>query len=468
MISGVQDHSDVVPNDKGGGHASIEKSEGENAEIFIGSVALDDCTVSPSEVASLNVSSNPENAKGGLASPEQSADLDPLTASDPIISISDGCGHLDNRGLQRTGKFNPKPKVQLQEDIYEGRESVSYSLGSHPVPPENKFTEKDSIHIQHIESANLMEMTQLDSGIHLESVPEIPAKLKASASSHENETGRSLRPRKGKVNLCELVDEPEDEVLVSGDSYEEYPIGKSDGLEATTRGEIEVTQGKAYSVLWYFQYLRKRKHEGGITSHVDYCEADEMSKLELNGMAKEIGLHGFFRFYYSKGGVNDTNGLILMDNDIHVMDLAKFVDKNRMVRVFIDHQKLTQAEFVGEVDKKFEEHTVELTTTLGGPVFEHVDGLRDEQPDEVRVEQLDEARVEQLDEDERMQRDQSVHSERKPSIECVDIVNDRVTSDTESEQLVGSDSDFSEGLVDSELEMSDDDIIFYANTDHEV
>ncbi|KAG8380620.1 hypothetical protein BUALT_Bualt06G0034600 [Buddleja alternifolia] len=347
--------SDVVPNDNGGGHASIEKSGGENAEIFIGSEALDDClphpttdmgTVRPSEATSLNASSNPENAEGGLASPEQSADLDPLTAGDPIISISDGYGHLDNRGLggeemdvidsigiseltaksgQRTGKFKPKPKIQLQEDICEGRESVSYSLGSQSVPPKNKFTEKDSIHIQHNEvldisdlglthslptketselplneeSANLMEMTQLDSGIHLESVPEIPAKLwegrgcdgwvgsgaglgqgvrlgsgwpltmdteacrssrrakagpsvshtasdpsihqqKASASSHENETGRSLRPRKGKANLCELVDEPEDEVLASGDSYEEYPTGSALEDENSNNEEFQV------------------------------------------------------------------------------------------------------------------------------------------------------------------------------------------------------------------------------------
>lgn len=58
----------------------------------------------------------------------------------------------------------------------------------------------------------------------------------ASTSSQENEIVRSLRPRKGKTNFCELVDEDhEDEVLASGDISEEHP--PSSAMEENTNNE---------------------------------------------------------------------------------------------------------------------------------------------------------------------------------------------------------------------------------------
>lgn len=92
----------------------------------------------------------------------------------------------------------------MQKKICEASESASYSLGSQSVPPEINYAEKDpiptfqqddvldlsSLGFTHTlpteatselplneESVNLMEMAQSDSCIHLEGLPEIPAKL---------------------------------------------------------------------------------------------------------------------------------------------------------------------------------------------------------------------------------------------------------------------------------------------------
>ncbi|KAK4385497.1 hypothetical protein Sango_2673700 [Sesamum angolense] len=126
VISGL----DVVSNDDGGWHASIEKSVTENADIFIGLEALGDFlphtttdmegTIHPSEEVALNVH-NPENTGGGPAPVlssvgdsthtckvadvptchDLSAAVDPVTAGEPIVSSSDGCVHMHDKELGR-------------------------------------------------------------------------------------------------------------------------------------------------------------------------------------------------------------------------------------------------------------------------------------------------------------------------------------------------------------------------------
>ncbi|KAL0317244.1 UNVERIFIED_CONTAM: Transcription factor TFIIIB component B'' [Sesamum angustifolium] len=330
VISGL----DVVSNDDGGWHASIEKSVTENADIFIGLEALGDFlphtttdmdgTIHPSEEVALNVH-NPENTGGGPAPVlssvgdsthtckvadvptchDLSAAVDPVTAGEPIVSSSDGCGHMHDKELgreemdmldsinasefttnsgHRTGKFQPKPKLQMHEVIYKPTESLSCSLGSQSVPPEISYAEKDfsptfqqddvldlsSLGFTHTlpteasselplneESMNLTEMYQLDSGIPLECPPEIPAKLigrnkthtasdpsqqqqKTSTSSQENEIGRSLRPRKSKTNFCELGDEAEDEVRAGEEFSEEFPVNSAAEEETVNNEEFQV------------------------------------------------------------------------------------------------------------------------------------------------------------------------------------------------------------------------------------
>ncbi|KAK6145602.1 hypothetical protein DH2020_022422 [Rehmannia glutinosa] len=198
---------------------------------------------------------------------------------------------LTTKSGHRKGKFQPKPKIQMHKEMCEASKSVSYSLGSQSVPNEINYAGKDSIPtfeqddvldlssldfthtlpteatsepLLNEESMNLLEMAQLDSGIHLEEdVPEIPAKLasrraktgssnahtasapspqqqKASPSSQENETGRSLRPRKSKTNFCQLVDEDEDEVLASVELSEEFPLSLAREEETINNEEFQV------------------------------------------------------------------------------------------------------------------------------------------------------------------------------------------------------------------------------------
>ncbi|XP_073048803.1 uncharacterized protein [Primulina eburnea] len=220
----------------------------------------------------------------------------PLSVGEYTVLSSDGVCHMDNRVMEtnemdvmdmenvselitrsdkRTGKFHPKPKLKMQEICQRRIESVSSPFCPQQVSSEINFANKepqeeplpafeheDVLDLSSIGftpaipvdatsdllvndgSMNLMEMNQLVSGIHLDSVPEFPAKLdsrRAKArkndapaasdssqpqenvftSTRENEPGRSLRPRKPKTNICELVDESEDDILAGRVSADE-------------------------------------------------------------------------------------------------------------------------------------------------------------------------------------------------------------------------------------------------------
>ncbi|KAL7147142.1 hypothetical protein ABFS83_06G088300 [Erythranthe nasuta] len=297
VISG----SEVVANDNGGPHSTVEKSVGENADIFTGFESLGgvlpqttsdkECTVPSSEAVDLNLT----------------------TASEPIVSSCDGRDHILERGLgseekdsldsmnttelttksgQRTEKNQPEPNIEMHNEICEANESVSDSLGPQSVPPETGYAEQDSIPISEQddvldlsslgfthtlpEEGNLVEMSQLDSDINLEGFAEVPTKLtsrraktgsninhsepdpspqqqNASTSNQENETDRLLRPRKNKTNFCELVDEDEDEVLASGDFSEEFhpssviEEGNINNEEFQVENEQQMKKGKRKS-----------------------------------------------------------------------------------------------------------------------------------------------------------------------------------------------------------------------------
>ncbi|XP_011093303.1 transcription factor TFIIIB component B''-like isoform X1 [Sesamum indicum] len=335
VISGL----DVVSNYDGGWHASIEKSVTENADIFIGLEALGDFLPHTTTdmgggpapvISSVGDSTHRCKVADVPKCHELSAAVDPVTAGKPIVSSSDGCGRMHDKELgreemdimdsinasefttnsgHRTGKFQPKPKLQMHE--VKPAESLSCSLGSQSVPPEISYAEKDfsptfqqddvldlsSLGFTHTlpteasselplneESMNLTEMTQLDSGIPLECPPEIPAKLasrrakigrnktqtaldpsqqqqKTSTSCQENEMGRSLRPRKSKTNFCELGDEVEDVVRASEEFSEECPVNSAAEEETVNNEEFQVeSDSQMKKVKQKFEKpVRKRK-----------------------------------------------------------------------------------------------------------------------------------------------------------------------------------------------------------------
>ncbi|KAL0427929.1 UNVERIFIED_CONTAM: hypothetical protein Slati_2967700 [Sesamum latifolium] len=274
VISGL----DVVSNDDGGWHASIENQLDNLTLVTSNNVA--EGAIHPSEEVVLNVH-NPENT-GGRPPPvlssvgdsthtckvadvptchELSAAVDPVTAGEPIVSSSDGCGRMHDKELgreemdimdsinasefttnsgHRTGKFQPK-KLQMHEVICKAPESLSGSLGSQSVPPEISYAEKDfsptfqqddvldlsSLGFTHTlptevsselplneESLNLTEMTQLDSGIPLECPPEIPAKL----ASRRAKIGR---------NMTHTASDPSQQQHKTSTSSQENEMGRS-------------------------------------------------------------------------------------------------------------------------------------------------------------------------------------------------------------------------------------------------
>ncbi|XP_073151261.1 uncharacterized protein [Henckelia pumila] len=303
----LQSGLDVVFNDSGGWDSCMEKSVGENANIFNGLNSLDDFiphtasdiegTVPPQETVpnSHNLSSVDDSSKTSITTDAPSF---PLSIGAPTVSGSDGVGRVDNGVMEtnemdvmdmenlselitrsadkRTGKFHPKPKKKTQE-ICQGRiESVSNPFCPQQISPEINFANKEPLpafdHEDVLDlssigfapvipaddtselpvndgSMNLMETNQFVSGIHMDSVPEIPAKLasrraksrknddptasdssqpqeNAFTSTQENEPGRSLRPRKPKTKISELVDESEDEIL-AGRVFSDECLGSS-------------------------------------------------------------------------------------------------------------------------------------------------------------------------------------------------------------------------------------------------
>ncbi|KAL6572759.1 hypothetical protein OROMI_013717 [Orobanche minor] len=187
--------SDALPNDNGGWHAFLEKSVGEEVD------AMDS-----ENTTQLTIGSEKNSI--------------PTLQQDDILDLS---------SLDFTDTLPNEPTSEL---------------------PLNE------------ESSNHLEMVQLDSGIHLQDVYEIPAKLvsrraetgssrtltasnpspdqqEASPSHQDNETGRSLRPRKRKTNFCELVDEDEG-VPASIQVFEECPLSSPIEEENIINEEFQV------------------------------------------------------------------------------------------------------------------------------------------------------------------------------------------------------------------------------------
>ncbi|KAL2473998.1 uncharacterized protein Fot_49734 [Forsythia ovata] len=328
---GVVSDSDVVmPEGHYSWHSSFYKS-GENRDIYLGLESLDDFlpratadmetiaedSILSSEAASVDA---PSTKNAGLSipvhssidastCPQQSAVQDPLTGGELIISSSYGGDHMDNisveteemdvmdtqvlselttRSGRRSGKFQPKPKIQMQNKIHEasitnadGLESALCLQDSQSLPSEIDFRDQCSIpafppddvldlsavgftHAIPTESMpellvnqdpiDLMETSRLDSGFpgdHPEhharnrkcktrgSVPS-PEQQNASTSGQENEAGRSLRPRKNIRNVFQLVDEFDDEVPGDREFPAECPSSSVIGEDNIADKEIQV------------------------------------------------------------------------------------------------------------------------------------------------------------------------------------------------------------------------------------
>ncbi|KAK6138828.1 hypothetical protein DH2020_027432 [Rehmannia glutinosa] len=187
-------------------------------------------------------------------------------------------------------------------------------------------------------------------------------------------------------------------------------------------------------------------------SHIDYYDSDEISLLEIISMANELGLKGFTCFHVNKGGVNNCMDILAIHNNNDAMKLVDFIDQNRMVGVFVEYEPANV-----HVSKPMNENvTTQDLPNIEEPLpywgdmdnsdmgNDHMDNIDEHQGNEVDIEEHE--------------GNENVHG----------IENDEV-SDSDFEQSVGSDSEFSDEFVDSECEFSDeDDRMFDDHIDNEV
>ncbi|GER51368.1 transcription factor tfiiib component [Striga asiatica] len=287
--------SDVAHHDNGGWHASMEKSTGVNADVFIGLDALGDflSPTSIDEEAAAFTDANPHSSVEGSTisckgdsvpiHPSTSQCINSFTTGEPIGPSSDIRDPLHTRELDRE-EVGPTGSLNVTELATQSGDKKG---GSPSIPPEIDYADKDSTATfqqddvldfssldftssspcepaselpSNEESMNLMETVNLDSGIHSDGVTEIPAKLasrraktqssgahiaqdpssqqpETSRNSHDNGSGRSLRPRKNKINFCELVDE--DEGLHSVELSEECPVSSPTEEENNNEEEVQ-------------------------------------------------------------------------------------------------------------------------------------------------------------------------------------------------------------------------------------
>ncbi|CAK9186272.1 unnamed protein product [Ilex paraguariensis] len=112
---------------------------------------------------------------------------------------------------------------------------------------------------------------------------------------------------------------------------------------------------------------------GGRVNSIDMCHFDQISLIKLDNMLKNIGVgYNQITIFYQRIG----NGWRALENDQHAMDLIKWVDKVKVVDVYVEHirQELfnhSQADSnCGPSEKRFGSqniHVSEQETNLWGP-----------------------------------------------------------------------------------------------------
>ncbi|KAL6514882.1 hypothetical protein OROGR_020461 [Orobanche gracilis] len=212
--------SDALPNDNGGWHAFLEKSVEETYSL--GLKLLVNCFLTLRVIWVRNeLSQMTGNQKEFIFHPYYSKCEEAIHQELPTQFV-DAMNSENTVQITIGSEKNSIPTLQ-QDDILD-LSSLDFT-DTLPNEPTSELPLNE-------ESSNLMEMVQLDPGIHLQDVYEIPAKLvsrraeigssrtrtapnpspdqqEASPPRQDNETGRSLRPRRRKTNFCELVDEDE-------------------------------------------------------------------------------------------------------------------------------------------------------------------------------------------------------------------------------------------------------------------
>ncbi|GKC78900.1 hypothetical protein Tco_1129674, partial [Tanacetum coccineum] len=82
----------------------------------------------------------------------------------------------------------------------------------------------------------------------------------------------------------------------------------------------------------------KIQYKGGKVNWVDTIDSDVFSVVKVNTMMKELGYEKpSFEYYYKEPNTDLDNGLKKLCNDQDVLQMLKYVDKYKVIDLYVDH-----------------------------------------------------------------------------------------------------------------------------------
>nr|GEW64117.1 hypothetical protein [Tanacetum cinerariifolium] len=134
----------------------------------------------------------------------------------------------------------------------------------------------------------------------------------------------------------------------------------------------------------------RRVYKGGNADWFDDVDADGFFVLEVLGMVKELGYENpQMKFYYKKPTADLDKGLEPLSKDIDILDMLSYVNKYKLMEVFIEHP--VENSIMDTIDLEQEDASVglgdenvgNLANDLGDQNVENVSNdLRDENVEE--------------------------------------------------------------------------------------
>ncbi|KAL0425385.1 UNVERIFIED_CONTAM: hypothetical protein Sradi_1073300 [Sesamum radiatum] len=192
---------------------------------------------------------------------------------------------------------------------------------------------------------------------------------------------------------------------------------------------------------------------------------DEMSLIELTEMAKTLQIDTeHVTFFYSGNGINDCNSIAMMSTDLHTLELVNYVDGDRIVGIFIDHGHGHGTPSEGDSSRRLPD--IEEGLEYMG---DDIEGDMNEGEERQRVEkseaQSEGQRMEKLKKKVRGREIMMLKNRgwevKKMKKQRVGVLNNgQMSDDSDDEQSIGNDSCYSDGLVDSELGIGDNESDF--------
>ncbi|GJU27546.1 mutator type transposase [Tanacetum coccineum] len=103
---------------------------------------------------------------------------------------------------------------------------------------------------------------------------------------------------------------------------------------------LKVNHGRSFTYAYGPKRTRapRRVYKDGNADWFDDVDVDGFSVLEVSGMIKELGYDNpEMKFYYKKPTADLDQGLEPLSKDIDVLDMLSYVNKYKLMEVFIEH-----------------------------------------------------------------------------------------------------------------------------------